>query len=423
MNSRQFILILVVAIVLGSIGWILFHRGTRSWESQPTTGNEKIIDFPLNDVAHISINDGRSELNLVKKEDVWQVRERADYPANFEQVSRFLQKIWNLKPVQTLQVGPSQLARFDLVPPAKDGKGGTLLELKDKNEKQLAALLIGKQYLKKSNQNFAPAGFPAGRYILPKANSNRVALASDPLQDLVTKPERWLNRDFIKIEKPKTISLEGTAPTMKWKLLRESESADWKFADAKPGEEVDKTKASGLASSISNLNFTDVLEPGAKPETTGLDHPSNATVETFDGFTYSLKIGKLNGETYPVLISLAATLPAPGSPSPNEKTEDQKKREDEFAKKKKTLEEKVAKEKKFEGRPFLVSKFAVEQLLKNRTDLIKTEPTPTPSFAPPGSVPRDAQGKPFPGIATPRILPNKQPVDKAPHTPARPDRP
>ena len=215
MNSRQFILILVVAIVLGSIGWILFHRGTRSWESQPTTGNEKIIDFPLNDVAHISINDGRSELNLVKKEDVWQVRERADYPANFEQVSRFLQKIWNLKPVQTLQVGPSQLARFDLVPPAKDGKGGTLLELKDKNEKQIAALLIGKQYLKKSNQNFAPAGFPAGRYILPKANSNRVALASDPLQDLVTKPERWLNRDFIKIEKPKS----KTAPLRDTELV------------------------------------------------------------------------------------------------------------------------------------------------------------------------------------------------------------
>jgi hypothetical protein len=379
MNSRQLSLILVIAIVLGAIGWVLFYRGARSWESQPTTGNEKVIDFPLNDVAQITIKDGTSELNLIRKEDVWVVRERENYPANFEQVSRFLQKIWRLKPVETLQVGPSQLARFDLVQPAKDGKGGTLLTLKDKDEKQIAALLIGKQYLKKSNQNFGPAGFPAGRYIMPKDDSKRVALVSDPLQDLVTKPERWLNRDFVKIEKPKTIALEGAASTMKWKLLRESESADWKFADAKPGEELDKTKASGLANSVSNLSFTDVLDPQAKPETTGLDHPSNATVETFDGFTYSLKIGKLNGETYPALISLEATLPVPPSPAPNEKPEDQKKREDEFARKKKTLEEKLAKEKKFQGRSFLLNKFAVEQLLKNRAELIKTEPSPAPT--------------------------------------------
>ncbi len=177
-----------------------------------------MIEFPLNDVAHITIKDGTSELNLVRKEDGWVVRERADYPANFEQVSRLLQKIWNLKPVQTLQVGPSQLGRFDLIEPANGAKGGTLLELKNKDEKRIAALLVGKQYLKKSNQNFGPAGFPAGRYVMPEDGSKRVALVSDPLQDLVTKPERWLNHDFIKIEKPKTIALEGATPTMNWKL-------------------------------------------------------------------------------------------------------------------------------------------------------------------------------------------------------------
>jgi hypothetical protein len=369
MNSRQLALILSVALVLGAIGWILFHRGARAWESQPTTGNEKVIDFPLNDVAHIVIKDGTGELNLVRKEDLWVVRERADYPANFEQVSRFLQKIWRLKPVETLPVGPSQLARFDLVEPAKNGKGGTLLELKNKDDKPIAALLIGKQYLRKSNQNFGPeAGFPAGRYIMPENNSKRVALVSDPLQDLVTKPERWLNRDFIKIEKPKSIALDGTTPAMKWKLVRESETADWKFADPKPGEELDQSKATTIANSISNPNFADVLDPQAKPETTGLDHPSTASIETFDGFTYSLKIGKLNSEAYPVLIAVAATLPAQSSPPPNEKPEDQKKRED-----------KLAKEKKFEGRPFLINKFAIEQLLKNRADLIKAAPSASPS--------------------------------------------
>ena len=77
-------------------------------------------------------------MNLVRKGWLGGA-ERADYPANFEQVSRLLQKIWNLKPVQTLQVGPSQLGRFELVEPANGAKGGTLFELKDKDEKRIAA--------------------------------------------------------------------------------------------------------------------------------------------------------------------------------------------------------------------------------------------------------------------------------------------
>jgi Domain of unknown function (DUF4340) len=389
MNSRQFTLILVIAVVLGAIGWILFHRGARSWESQPTSSDAKVIEFPLNDVAHIMIKDGTSELNLVRKEDGWVVRERANYPANFEQVSRLLQKVWNLKAVQTLQVGPSQLERFDLIEPGNGAKSGTLLELKDKDEKRIADLLVGKQYLKKSDQSFAPEGFPAGRYVMPKDGSKRVALVSDPLQDLVTKPERWLNREFIKIEKPETIALAGATPTVNWTLERENESADWKFADAKPDEELDKTKTSALVNSISNPSFTDVLDPEAKPETTGLDHPSTATIETFDGFTYTLRIGKLNGEAYPVTLLVEATLPAQSRSVPNEKPEDQKKREDEFSRKKKALEEKLAKEKRFQGRPFLINKFTVEQILKNRADLIKAESSPSPT--PPG----------FPKLATP----------------------
>jgi hypothetical protein len=92
MNSRQLTLTLVIAVVLGAIGWILFHRGARSWESQPTSGSAKLIEFPLNDVAHLTIKNGTSELNLVKKEDGWAVRPGAAYRANFEQVSRLLQK-------------------------------------------------------------------------------------------------------------------------------------------------------------------------------------------------------------------------------------------------------------------------------------------------------------------------------------------
>ena len=142
------------------------------------------------------------------------------------------------------------------------------------------------------------------------------------------------------------------------------------------------------------MSFADVMDPTAKPETTGLDKPSTATIETFDGFTYTLKIGKLSNDKYPVTFSIDATLPSQRTSSPNEKAEDKKKLDNEFSARKKTLEEKLAKEKKFEGRPFLLNKYSVAQLLKNRSELVKAPPTPTPSVAP-GAPPPAPQRLPF----------------------------
>ncbi len=379
MNARQLVLVVIVAVVLGATGWVLFHRGVRSWESQPGARPEKVLDFPLNDVAHVRIKDGASELNLVQKADGWVVGERADYPADFEQVSRFLQTIWNLKPIETVQVGPSQYDRLELTQPAKGGKSGTLLDLKGTDDKRISALLIGKQYLKKSNQSAGPDSFPAGRYVMPEDGSRHVFLVADPLRELVTTPERWLSRDFIKIEKPKSITREGEQPEDKWKIERANDSANWMLADTKPDEELDPAKAAGLASSVSNLHFIDVLDPKAQVEITGLDKPSIVTVEAADGFIYTLRIGKLSDDKYPLTVSVEGAPSLERTAPADEKPEEKKKLDEDFAKTKKTLEEKLAREKKFEGRPFLIAKATIDQLLKKRADLIKAKPSPSPS--------------------------------------------
>ena len=397
MTSRQLILIVVIAAILAAVGWLLFNRGASYWESKPTIQGEKIVNFSLNDVTHITIKDSAAELNLTKKEGEWVVRERADYPANFEQVSRLLQKIWELKPVQQVKVAPSQFARLNLTQPGTGANSGMLVELKSNDEKRIAALLVGKQYLRKSEQSFDNnAGFPAGRYVMPEDGSNRVALVSDPLTDVTAKAERWLNRDFIKIEKPQTMALVTSTPARNWKLVRDNESAPWKFADAKSGEELDPTKAAGLANLFGHMSFVDVPEPSTQPDVTGLDKPSIATIDTSDGFAYSLRIGKLGGENYPITVSVSANLVRERSAAPGEKPEDKKKLDEEFQRKVKTLEEKLSKEKKFETRTYLVAKTTIEQMLKNRSDLIKAPSNPPPSVTPSGQS-RPPAKSPTPG--------------------------
>ena len=64
-------------------------------------------------------------------------------------------------------------------------------------------------------------------------------------------------------------------------------------------------KTSPLSSVLSSPSPVDVLAADAK-----LEEPvTTATVETFDGFRYALKIGKESGENRPISVKVTATLP------------------------------------------------------------------------------------------------------------------
>src|SRR5476649_1133120 len=130
MKGKQLALVLVLLVAVGGVALFLNHRNSASWSETATASSGKILDFPLNDVSHVTIKESGAELNLVKKDDIWTVKERADYPANFELTGGLIRKLWELRPVQDVKVGPSQLARLQLTEPAPGSTAGTLLDLK-----------------------------------------------------------------------------------------------------------------------------------------------------------------------------------------------------------------------------------------------------------------------------------------------------
>ncbi|MDQ3624672.1 MAG: DUF4340 domain-containing protein, partial [Verrucomicrobiota bacterium] len=288
MKGKQLLILLLLVAVLGGAGYLLQERNQSSWSESGGGAGVKVVEFPINDVARVVVKSSGAEVNLVRKDEDWTVQERADYPANFEQVSRLLRKLWDLKTVQNVKAGASQLPRLELVEPGKGDPSGTLLELKKSDGANLAALLLGKKHLHKSDgepMGDMP-GFPIGRYVMPVGETGKVSLVAEALEEVDPKPERWLRKDFIKIENPKSITLAGQTETQRWALTRESATADWKLADAKPEEQLDTTKVGTFATLFSSASFKDVLAPDAKPEETGLDKPATVTIETFDNFTY-----------------------------------------------------------------------------------------------------------------------------------------
>jgi len=374
MNRKQFVILLVVGLIAGLVGWRVSTRNRESFKTSDAGAQKLIPNFPINDVAQLRIKQATGEVNLVKKDDLWRVKERAEYPANFTELGDFLRKVQDLKTIEEVKVGPSQMGRLELNSPEKGGSNtATLVEFKDSKGANLKSLMLGKKYSKNAPEDspMGGGGFPVGRYVMVPGGESKVWLINDALTQVEAKPESWLNKDFFKVEKLRSISVtHPDGGTNSWSLTRDKEGGDLKLADAKEGETLDTGKASGAGYALSSPSFNDVLvDP--KPEETGLDKPITAKLETFDGFNYTVKLGKpQKEENYPLQVSVEANFPKQREPGKDEKPEDKEKLDKEFKDKQTKLEEKLKNEKRFEKWTYLVAKWSVDPLLKERKDLL-----------------------------------------------------
>jgi hypothetical protein len=377
MKKKQVIFLVIAVVVIGVIALVTYKKRTSVWSEAGQISEKLFANFPLDDVAAITIKTAKAEVNLVKKDDIWRVKERDDFPANFNEISEFLRKMWEMKRGLPIEVGESKLGVLELLPPGKGTNSGTLVEFKDKNNKVIATLLLGKKSMKKS-----PAGgeWPDGRYVMVNNDIKTVSQLTEIFSNIEPKPENWIDKEFFKVEKPKSFELISTNAADSWKIYRESETNEWKMADLKGDEKADTIKITAVGTSLSYPTFVDVVSSTNKLEDMGLDKPVKVIVETFDGFTYTLKIGKKTADdNYYLAFNVNANFPKERQAKPDEKPEEKEKLNKEFQDNLKKLKEKYEKEKKLEKWNYLVTKWTIETILKTRKELLqekKEEPKP-----------------------------------------------
>lgn len=392
MNRKQLTLLIVLGVVLGGLGYVVYNKKQAGYErGTATESGQKVLsgvpDSAIRDVAQITLKQGASEVTLAVASGGWTVKERGGYPANFNNISELVNKLRDLKVTRAVEVGPSRLPVLKLTK-----ADGTLIELKDDKGKSIAALTLGAQQASKVAQEDSPMGggsFPNSRYVMRGDDIKTVALVSDPL-NIETSPENWLNKDWFKVERIKSVSVVTTNATNNWKLVRETDGAEWKFAATNAMEILDGSKTGALNNLLGSASFNDVLAD-AKPDMTGLDKPVVATLETLEGFTYVVKIGKAIGDAdggnHAFQMSVSANFPKERTPGKDEQPEDKKKLDDAFIAQQKPLQEKLTNEKKFENWTYTVPKWNLETLLKERKDFLaeKKDEAKKDEAKPPGA--------------------------------------
>jgi hypothetical protein len=378
MNRKQVVSLIIALIVIGGAGLLVYKNKTKSWEASGAQLGAKVVkDFPMNDVEQIRIKQHAGEVHLVKKSDLWVVQERNGYPANFGNISEFVKKVWELKVARPMPVAEKQLARLELTPPDKGTNSGTVVEFKEKGGKSAASLVLGKKHMKESagNSPYGGGSWPDGRFIMVGNDPKTVALVSEAFANIEAKPEEWIDKDFFKVENHKSITVSSPNVSNNWAVVKESQTNDWRLADAKASEQLDTGKASGVTSALSYPSFNDVATNTA-PDQTGLDKPTVAKIETFDGLRYEVKIGKklADKDDHYMQVAINGNFPKERTPGKDEKPEDKEKLDKEFKEKLAKQEEKLKNEKAFEQWVYIVPKYTLEPLLKARQELLKEEP-------------------------------------------------
>lgn len=367
MKSKQLTILVLAALVLGGGGLlVLKNRQSEFAESKTSVGGVLLGTFDVNAVAGLRLTQGTNAVNITKAGDDWVVKERGGYPANFDEVRSFVRKLAELKVTQPVKVGASRLPMLELTKEA-----GTFVEFLDKDGKAMKTVTLGKQLSAgggNDNSPFGGGGMPNGRYVQTGAGP-AVVVVNDPLSSAKTDASEWIAKEFIKVEQPISVVVAGGTPTNSFSLVRTNEFADWTLADAQPGDDLDKNKLFSFNSLLSSPSFNDlVLAPDLAK--LGLDQPTKATIKTAGGFTYEVKLGKADGDNYPLQVSVSADLKKQREAAKDEKPEDKAKLDKEFADKLSKLEEKLKSEQSFAKWTYTVSKWTVDALLKGRGELM-----------------------------------------------------
>lgn len=386
MNRRQFLILLIAVAVLGGAGLALVWRDISDYRASGAKIGAKLLPaLKIADVAQVRLQDSKHQVTLVRKDKNWEVQERGGYPASFPEISDLLIKLVELKVTQSEQVGASLWPRVDLADPGKGAGAGTAIEFNDAAGKPLARLVLGKTVLKKDPMNPLPSakdGVPAGRYVRVADAKEMVVVVSDPLGKAEASPGRWLNKDFFKADRIRTLAVgpEGGAPH--WKIARSEEWGQWKFAAG--GGDLNPSAAVTAVNKLGQLSFDDVA---ADPKADAVAKAFVAVAETFDNLVYTVKFAKqAKGDDYLLKFTVTGEPSKTRAPEKGEKPEEAARRDKDFAESRKRLESRIAAERALEKWTFVVAKGEVEPLLRSHAEMVAPKRgEKSPPFSPFGT--------------------------------------
>jgi hypothetical protein len=349
MNARIAAVLVVLLAVLGGGALLVYQReGAQQPAAAGQLGQPLLPALQAADIATIAIREGSSTLTLQRRDAAWTIVERAGFPADLEQVRRLVLAVLGLKVGQTEAIGDKDRARLQL-----DG-AGTQLEFRGADGKTLATLVVGKKYFKREPRNpEREAG--DGRFVLLPESPKTVTVVADPLPLATAASAAWVAKTGFGAEKVRNMEVAYPGGH-KWRIQRARDDAEWKLTPLYAGEKVDVIRANSASYSLNRVEIADVVRPGLGANETGLDKPITVVASTFDGLTYTLKLGKAREDNLHAMLWITGEAKATGPDA---------------AARAKQLAARLPQERSLAGHVLLIARSKFEDVLKKRAEMLE----------------------------------------------------
>jgi len=350
MSARVAALLLVLLLALGGGALLLHQQGQLQRPAGVAAlGHPLLKNFKAADIAVITLREPGAAMTLERKAEQWVIAERAGFPADVDKVRDLVLKAIELKVGQSEPIGEKDRARLKL------DDAGMQLEFRGADGKPLARLVIGAKFFKREPEN-PDRAIGDGRYVTLPDDAKMVYVVADPLTLASAKSAAWISRTGFTAEKVKAMEVL-LAGGERWKIERPGDNADWKLSPIRAGEKLDVIRANSASYSLNSVELADVAAPGAQAAATGLDKPTATIVaSTFDGLTYTLKLGKLAGDNTYVQVAIAGEAKASGPDA---------------AERGKKIAERLPREKALAAHTLLIAKSKFEDILRKRAELLE----------------------------------------------------
>lgn len=302
MNKKQFLILsmLTFVSVVAAVLTLTLGHGRFACGKVFFVGGG-IPPFDVNSVTRINIEDSRGRLKLEKRNGMWIIPARNDYPANTLLISGFIMALKNVKAIKTLEADRKYWRTYGV-----DISSGTretvTVQMSDSKGASLASIILGNMYYPPDSKGPAQQQ-PSGRYILSNTKGAVPFLAGLSFAGSLPDPAFWLDREFLKFPMQSLSSIKCLAPSGKvnWELRKSAGQNELSFANPPKGKPVSIEKIRAYVRKLSEITFDD-LAP--RKNSDAPDNYASLVIES-GGAAYEIKIGSEKGKYLMTVIKRA----------------------------------------------------------------------------------------------------------------------
>jgi len=277
------LLAIFVCIATGMV-FVLKYKGVN--QKAKSVGIHLFSGIPTDKIWEIDIRGEDFRVSLIKKGDMWTVKEHFGYMADFSQVSDLVEKLKDVNTGQSFKANKDVLKRLMLMDPddpeAKEDEKGRVLILKDKNGGAIKKIIFGKAMRQKGE-----IGFPVGQYIR-FSNDNNVYLIDQYFTSLTQGPREWIRLDIVNVKPLDIKQIKGYTKKDKPAYIIEKKKQGGKFKVQKgpSGKKIDEKLLKRIRDGLNYLKIEDVVDPSKDSASFGISSDSYVEYILFNGMVF-----------------------------------------------------------------------------------------------------------------------------------------